>query len=305
MLEYGLSLLVGLALLLYGAERVVESVVAVAAAFGVPTLLVGGTLVAAGSSIPEITTALYAGVYGAGDFAVGHIIGSATSQITLGVGVVSLLRPLQLEREKVKIYGAGMIAAMVLMIATVRSGTVSRVEGGLLAVAYLGFLAVRVRGDDHADAVERHRDADRSIRHAVGWIVLGLAGVVVGGHLLVVGSRSLAVALGVPEYLIGLVTGLGTTAPEIAIAALAVDRNEGDIAVGTLFGSNVTDPLFSLGLGALVDGFVIDHVAATMVSGAYMTAVAALVAGLFYVNGGIGRRSAVGCIALYVPTYAL
>ncbi|WP_435066627.1 sodium:calcium antiporter [Haloplanus sp. C73] len=305
MLGDALALLVGLALLLYGADRVVKSVVAIAGAFGVPTLLVGGTLVAVGSSLPEITTALYAGVYGAGDFVVGHIIGSATSQITLGVGVVALLSPLQLRREKVTVYGVAMIAAMSLMLLGVRSGTITRLEGGLLVAAYLVFVGIRLRDDDHVGAVERHRDDDRSLGRAALWVVLGFAFVAVGGHLLVVNSRSLAVALAVPEYLIGLVTGLGTTAPEIVIAALAVGRGEGDIAIGTLFGSNVTDPLFSLGLGALVDGYAIDHVGATMASGTYMLGVAALVVLLFYVNGGISRRAAVGCIALYGPTYLL
>jgi len=305
MLGHVLALLGGLAVLLFGADRVVSSIVAIAEAFGVPTLLVGGTLVAVGSSIPEVTTAVYAGIYGAGDFVVGHIIGSATSQITLGVGVVALLSPLRLSREKVTVYGVGMIAAMALMLLGLRSGTLTRVEGAGLVAAYLVFVAVRLRDGEHAGAVERHRDPDRSLVRAGLWLVVGFALVVVGGHLLVVNSRALAVALEVPEYLVGLVTGLGTTAPEIVIAAFAVGRDEGDIAIGTLFGSNVTDPLFSLGLGALVDGYAIEQVGATMASGTYMLAVATLVVLVFYVNGGISRKAAVGCIALYAPTYVL
>jgi cation:H+ antiporter len=305
MLGHAIFVCLGLALLLYGGERAVEAAVSLARAFGLPTLLIGGTLVAIGSSIPEIATALYAGIYNTGDFAAGHIIGSATSQITLGVGVVALLAPLRLERRKVCFYGAAMIVAMGLMVLAIGSGTVTRFEGAGLVIAYLVFLVVRIRTDEDASAVDRVADADHSPARATAWILVGFALVAVGGHLRVANSRALAVALGIPEYLLGLVTGLGTTTPEIVIAALAVHRGEGDIAVGTLFGSNITDPLFSFGLGAAVSGFTIEHTAATVVSGGYMIAVSALVAVLFFLNGGISRRVAVGCIALYVPTYLL
>ena len=296
---------VGLALLIYGGERAVAAAVTIATAFGLPTLLVGGTLVAGGSSIPEITTAVYAGLYGAGDFVVGHIIGSVTSQITLGVGVVALLSPLRLERAKVRFYGAGVILAMSLLLIAIRSGTVTRVEGGGLVAAYLCFLGIRIRTDGHATLVERHADGDRSVRRAAAWIAVGFALVAAGGHLLVVHSTALAVSLGVPDYLLGLVTGLGTTLPEIAIAALAIRRDEADIAVGTLFGSNVTDPLFSLGAGAAVGGLAVDRVAPTVASTVYAIAVSIVVVALFYLNGEINRRAAVGCIAMYVPTFLL
>jgi cation:H+ antiporter len=266
--------------------------------------LVGGTLVAVGSSVPEIATAVYGGLYGAGDFVVGHVIGSATSQITLGIGVVSLLSPLSLSRRKVAVYGVGMVAAMGLMTLAVGSGGITRLEGGGLVAAYCLFLAVRVHADD--DALADHvDDADDPPRRAAGWIVLGFALVTVGGHLLVTNSEAVAVTLGVPAYFLGLVTGLGTTAPEVVIAALAVHRGEGDIAVGTLFGSNVTDPLFSLGVGALAGGLAIEHVGATLASASYMIAAATLVVLLFLATGGISRRAAVGCIALYVPTFVL
>jgi cation:H+ antiporter len=305
MLTHALTVGIGLALLLYGGEKAVEAAVAIARRFGVPTLLIGGTLVAVGSSIPEVATAVYAGLYGAGDFAVGHIIGSATSQITLGIGVVALLTPLHLERQKVGFYGLGMILAMGLMILAIGSGLVTRLEGACLVLAYLFFLALRIRTDRDSSAIDRVGEPGHSHRMAGVWILVGFTLVATGGHLLVTGSRALAVSLGVPEYLLGLMTGLGTTTPEIVIAALAVHRDEGDIAVGTLFGSNVTDPLFSFGLGALVGGFSIEHTGATVLSGGYMLAVSTVVVALFYVNGGISRRGALGCIALYAPTYLL
>lgn len=303
MISHAVLVCVGLAVLIYGGERSVEAAVALARGFGLPMTFVGGTLVAVGSSVPEITTALYAGVYGAGDLAVGHIVGSATSQITLGIGIVALLSPLSLEREKVGYYGIGMILAMGLMLLSIRSGTITRLEGAGLVAAYLLFLAVRLRTDD---AVGRQVDESALSRtRATGVILFGFALVAVGGHLLVSEGRALAVALGVPEYLLGLVTGLGTTLPEIVIAALAAHRDRSGIAVGTLFGSNVTDPLLSLGAGAVVGEFTLTHVSATVASTGYMIAASTVVVALFLTTGGIGRRAAVACIALYVPTYLL
>jgi len=305
MITHVLGICVGIALLLYGAERAVDAAIALAHGLGVPTLLVGGTLVAVGSSVPEIATSMYAGLYGAGGFVVGHIIGSATSQITVGIGVVALLSPLSLERLKVGVYGVAMVGAMGLMVLAIRSGTVSRLEGGGLIAAYLLFVAVRVHSDDEETVADRIDDADHPPVRAIAWIIVGFALVAIGGHLLVVQSGALAAALGVPSYLLGLVTGLGTTAPEILIAGLAVRRGEGDIAVGTLFGSNVTDPLFSLGVGALVGGLTIDHVGPTVASATYMITAAALVTVVFVSTGGISRRAAVGCIVLYAPTFLL
>ena len=305
MFAHALGVSVGLVLLLYGAQRAVDAAIDLARAFGLPTLLIGGTLVAIGSSVPEISTALYAGLYGAGDFAVGHVVGSATSQITVGIGVVALLSPLSLERGKIAVYGVGMIAAMGVMLLVVESGAITRVEGVAMVALYCLFLVVRVHADEESVTASSDGDPDRPLGHTAGWMVVGFVLVAVGGHLLVAHSEAVAVSLGVPAYLLGLVTGFGTTVPEITIAALAVHRNEGDIAVGTLLGSNVTDPLFSLGVGAIVGGFAIERVGATLTSATYMMVAAGLVALWFFLTGGISRRAAVGCIALYVPTFLL
>jgi cation:H+ antiporter len=173
-----------------------------------------------------------------------------------------------------------------------------------MVVAYCLFLVVRIHADEGA-VTSRIDDPDLSSTGAAGWIVVGFGLVAVGGHLLVASSEAVAVSVGVPAYMLGLVTGFGTTIPEVTIAAFAVHRDEADIAVGTLLGSNVTDPLFSLGLGALVGGLAIDHVGATVASASYMLVAAALVALVFFVTGGISRRAAVGCIVLYLPTFVV
>ncbi|WP_234403534.1 sodium:calcium antiporter [Halarchaeum acidiphilum] len=128
-----------------------------------------------------------------------------------------------------------------------------------MCACYLGFLAVVVDRTDFADHATDH-DGIHEPRRAVAWLACGLALVLVGGHLLVTEGRAFALAVGLPSYFVGAITGLGTTIPEIVVALQAVREGESGIAVGTLLGSNVTDPLFSLGFGAAVGGLHVAHV---------------------------------------------
>ena len=299
-----LTLVAGVGMLVLGSDRTVQGASTIARERGVSTFFVGVTLVAIGSSLPEIATAIYGAAYGQGSLVVGHVVGSATSQITLGVGVVALLAPLSATREEVATYGTGMVAAMAVMLLAVASGTVTRIQGVLMALAYLAFVAVRYVYTEH-DAVGSRLPEEEAIDRPLPWAIVGLALVVAGGHLLVTGARGVAVSVGVPTYLLGLITGLGTTTPEIVVAALAVRREQGGIAVGTLFGSNITDPLFSLGVGAAVAPLSVEPLEPTLFSVGYMLAVSATVALVFYRREEVGRRTAAGCLLLYVPALFL
>ncbi|WP_435115228.1 sodium:calcium antiporter [Halolamina sp. C58] len=295
-----LALVVGVAMLVFGSDRTVQGASTIARERGVSTFFVGVTLVAIGSSLPEIATAIYGAAYGQGSLVVGHVVGSATSQITLGIGVVALLAPLSATREEVATYGAGMVVAMGVMLLAVSSGTVTRLQGVLMALAYLGFVAVRYAYTDHDGVASRLSESD-AIDRPLLWAAAGIVLVVAGGHLLVTGARGVAVSVGVPTYLLGLITGLGTTTPEIVVAALAVRRDRGGIAVGTLFGSNITDPLFSLGVGAAVAPLAVENLDATLLSVGYMLVVSAAVAGVFYRRDEVGRWVGTACLLLYLP----
>ena len=138
---------------------------------------------------------------------------------------------------------------------------------------------------------------------AVPWIVLGLGMVVVGGHLLVTGGVEIARSIGVSEYTLGLLAGLGTTVPEIVVAGVAAREGSGGISVGAILGSNITDPVFSLGLGALVADVRVSDLAGVTASMTYMLAVSVVVLALFYWREGIDRPAAVVCLLLYLPSF--
>ncbi len=297
------SLCVGLLFLVYGSDWTVSSATAFAQLLGVSTLFVGVTIVAIGSSIPEIATSIYGSVYGTGDFVVAHIVGSATSQITLGIGVLAFTTALTFDRETVRRYGVGMLVAMTVMLAGVWIGRISRLAGGLMAVVYLGFLAFRFEHDDYREAIDHRVGGSLSRPRLVGQLLAGLALVVLGGHLLITGAEGVAAELGAPWYLLGIVTGLGTTTPEIAIGVSSMYHDEQSVAVGTLLGSNITDPLFSLGIGAVVGTIVIDNPA--VLGTAYMLVASAAVLLLAYRRRSFGRYEGAVCVVLYVPTFLL
>ena len=292
----------GLALLVVGADRLIEGAGELALYYGLSAFFVGVTVVSIGTSIPEMTTSLYGAWYGAGDMVVGNIVGSETAQITLGVGIVALIAPIRARRRQTLIYGGGMILAMVIMMLTLEDAVVSRSEGVLMMIAYAVFIHDLYSHEGGREIAGEVLEERRGPRETVPWIVFGLVLVVGGGHVMVTNGIELARLLGIPEFLLGLLTGLGTTAPELVVAGLAAHRGAGGISVGALLGSNITDPVFSLGIGALVADVVVSD---PLLTGAttYMLAVSAVVLGLMLWRRGISRRLALVCILLYLPSF--
>jgi len=294
----------GLGLLVVGADRMIEAAGELALYYGLSAFFVGVTVVSIGTSVPEMTTSLYGAYYGAGDMVVGNIVGSETAQITLGVGIVALIAPFEARRRNVLVYGGGMLLAMIVMILTLEDGVIGRSEGFLMMLAYVVFLHDMYSNEGGGEIAGEVLEERQTPRETVPWILLGLALVVLGGHLMVQNGIDLAATVGVPEYILGLLTGLGTTAPELVVAGLAAYRGAGGISVGALLGSNITDPVFSLGIGALL--------ADVSVSGAvlgrsieYMLGVSLLVLLVMYWREGIDRPTAVGCLLLYLPTFVV
>jgi cation:H+ antiporter len=302
LVELGLFV-VGLLALVGGADRAVTAAGDLALYYGVSAFFVGVTVISVGTSVPEMVTSVYAAYYGAGDLVVGNIVGSETAQITLAVAVVAFVSPFVADRRNVLVYGSAMLLAMIVMMLTLSDGVVGRSEGFLMMLAYLQFVYTLYTNEGGEEIAEEVIEEVRAPREAVPWILGGLLLVVVGGQLMVTNGVVLARLAGVPEYLVGLLTGLGTTVPEIVVAGIAAAEGQGGISVGSILGSNITDPVFSLGVGAVFFDVVVENTAALQVSLAYMFVVSVVVLGLFYWRRGIDRRAAVVCLLLYLPSF--
>ncbi|HVS13480.1 MAG TPA: calcium/sodium antiporter [Thermoanaerobaculia bacterium] len=256
-----LLFLAGLVLLLGGAELLVRGASRLAVGLGISPLVVGLTVVAFGTSSPELAVSVRAALTGDGaaDIAVGNVVGSNIANVLLILGLSAVIAPLAVSRQLVRLDVPIMVGSSLLLVWMARDGSLGRLEGALLfagVVAYTAFAIVQSRRET---AERGHLDPDpdelRGRRLAIDalLVVAGLALLVVGARWLVDGAVTLATLLGVSELIIGLtVVAVGTSLPELATSALAAWRGQRDIAVGNVVGSNTFNILSVLGASALV-----------------------------------------------------
>jgi cation:H+ antiporter len=261
-------LIVGILFLWKGSDYAVDGGKRLAAAFGIGETIFGLTIVSVGTSLPEIFTNIYSAVRIRGGtetsgIAVGTVIGSEIGQITLVLGVAALVGTMRVELNALRRDGAVMILALGAMAAVGLDGRVTQLEGGLLCLAYVGYLWYLARSYSIGARVQREirEGAEERIKVAVELLRMGagLAIVLVGGTLVVNNATELATDLGVSQTLVGiLVVGVGTSLPELSIGITGIRRDAAGLSLGALLGSNITDPTLSLGSGALISGFEFD-----------------------------------------------
>jgi cation:H+ antiporter len=263
-----LMFLGGLILLVIGANVLVRGASKLALSFGISPLVVGLTIVAFGTSAPEVAVSVGAVLDGRDDIAIGNVVGSNIFNVLFILGVSALITPLivniQLIRQEVPI----MIGASLLLLALGLDGRLSFFDGSFLFVlllAYTMFLVVQSRRetraakDEYADEIKLAEAGAWDSRLPVQLLLIGagLAALVFGSDYLVQASVNFAKAMGVSDLVIGLtIVAAGTSMPEVATSITAAIKGERDIAVGNVVGSNTFNILGCLGLSGLVSGDV-------------------------------------------------
>ena len=259
-----LLFVVGLVLLYFGAEFLVAGSSAVALRLGVAPLIVGLTVVAFGTSAPELLVCLTAAFTGSDDISVGNIVGSNIANIALILGVASLIRPLEVHVQAVRREFPVMVVAAIMMVLVCLDGRITRIEGAILAIGmvfYLlyAFVAAKRGGEDgEAAQLEELEDievdeSEQGSARDYAKIAGGMFGLAGGAWLMVESARSLAQDFGIPELVIGItVVAFGTSLPELATSIVAAYRDESDISVGNVIGSNIFNIFLVLGLSSVV-----------------------------------------------------
>ena len=250
-------LLLGLGLLVVGAELLVRGASRLAGAAGIPPLVIGLTVVAFGTSAPELAVSLSATFGGEPDIAMGNVVGSNIFNVLFILGISALVAPLVVARQVVRSEVPVMIVASALLWILALDGAIGRVEGGLLFAGIVAYTAVLIR-NGRRDTASAARDGAleppppaRPVLD-VATVVVGLVLLVQGSRWLVDGAVEIAGALGLSELVIGLtIVAAGTSLPELATSVIASIRGERDIAVGNVVGSNIFNILCILGLSAL------------------------------------------------------
>jgi cation:H+ antiporter len=264
-------LVAGLVLLVAGAEFLVRGAARLARAMGISPLVVGLTVVAFGTSAPELAVSVQSSLSGRADLAVGNVVGSNIFNVLFILGVSALITPLVVSRQLVRLDVPLMIGTSLLVVVLSLDGMIDRAEGALLfggILAYTGFLIRQSRRETAATG-EPDNDAARgrpSVVRNVALVAAGFGLLIIGSRWLLAGAMQIAASVGVSELVIGLtIVAAGTSLPEVATSVLASIRGERDIAVGNVVGSNIFNLLAVLGLSALVapDGVGVTRAVAT------------------------------------------
>ncbi len=313
-----LFFVLGLTALIAGAELLVRGASKLALAWGISPLVVGLTIVAFGTSSPEMAVTVGAALEGNVDIALGNTVGSNVFNVLFILGVSALIAPLVVHAQLVQQEVPIMIGATVLLIVLMVDGVVGRVDAALLVVllaAYTGFLVVQSRRQTRATADEYAGEVGRKAGQSARWdrhwavqallVVGGLALLVLGSRWLVGAAVAFAQALGLSELVIGLtIVAAGTSLPEVATSIAAAVKGERDIAVGNVVGSNTFNILGCVGLAGLAAPAGLPVAPAVLHFDAWvMLAVAAACLPIFFTGREIARWEGavfVGYYAAYV-----
>lgn len=264
-----ISLIVGLALLVAGAEFLVRGSASLALRLGIQPLVIGLTIVALGTSSPELLVSVKAALQNSPGLSLGNVIGSNICNIALILGIAAVIRPIEVHRQLLRLDIPVMVVSSIVLCLFLLNGILERWEGALLfaaLLAYVGYSIIKAR--QMRAALETfdttHGDIEIESRRPLTLFALiagGLTLLLIGANLFVDGAIALAEMLGVSKAVIGLtIVALGTSLPELATSVVASVKKEGDISAGNVIGSNIFNLLCILGITALIQPLLSDAI---------------------------------------------
>lgn len=254
LLQLGL-LVVGFVLLIKGADVFVDGASELSERFGIPQIVIGLTIVAMGTSLPEASVSLFSALKGSSGITIGNVLGSNVANVLLILGVTALIRNIPVEKPTIRYELPFLIGISVLLpIMGLFDNEVSRLEGGILIalmVVYLLYLLWRSKR--YPDTLEVEAENNAPLWKMLLLIVIGIGMIAVGSDLAVDAATELAHMLGVSDRIIGLtIIALGTSLPELVTSVVAALKGKTDIAIGNIVGSNIFNILFVAGLTAVI-----------------------------------------------------
>lgn len=258
-----LLLLLGFGILIKGADFLVNGASSAAKKYGISNLAIGLTVVAFGTSMPELIVSLLSALNGKNDASFGNVIGSNNFNLLFILGIAGLIYPLVVQRNTVKYeVPLSLLAAGVLFLLVNDSlwggegaGSLSRIDSIILLAFFAGFIFYIYRTMSHTTDLEEGEPIKiYSMPLAIGMVILGLAMLIGGGQLVVNNALEIARAYGLSEKLIGLtILAAGTSLPELATSCVAAYRKNTDIAIGNVVGSNIFNIFFILGVTGVIN----------------------------------------------------
>lgn len=310
------AVIVGLAVLVWSADKFVDGAVGIAEYCGMSTLLIGMVIVGFGTSAPELTVSAISASQGNPELALGNAYGSNIANIALILGATALISPILMQRSVIRGDLPILIAVSILSIVLVWDGSVVRWNGVLLLVVFalvMGYSIWRELKKAKAEASNFAEDESAGKQASLGksilWLVLGLALLVASSRALVWGAVEIARTLGVSDLLIGLtIVAIGTSLPELASSIAAARKGENDLALGNIIGSNLFNTLAVVGLAATISPMDEIEKAVTYRDMPLMTALTVALIVLGFRRKGDGRLNRIAgaiLLAIYAGYLAL
>ena len=313
------AVIVGLAVLVWSADKFVDGAVGVAEFCGMSTLLIGMVVVGFGTSAPELTVSAISASQGNPELALGNAYGSNIANIALILGATALISPILMQRSVLRGDLPILLAVSVLSIILVWDGSVARWNGILLLAVFAAAMAYSIRRELRKAKLERSESQSgnvdiaepkkASLGKSVFWLLLGLVLLVVSSRALVWGAVEIARTLGVSDLLIGLtIVAIGTSLPELASSIAAARKGENDLALGNIIGSNLFNTLAVVGLAATISPMQEIEKAVTYRDMPLMIALTVALIVLGYRRKGDGRLNRIAgaiLLAVYVGYLAL
>ena len=255
------AVVLGLAVLVWSADRFVEGAAAVARHLGMAPLVIGMVIIGFGTSAPEMVVSALASMQGNPALALGNAYGSNITNIALVLGITALLAPIAVKSVVIRREMPVLIAITLLSAVFLLDYQITRFEATLLLVVFFGYMGWSVwigsKSSDDSLAAEYTEELDSHplpMKPAIIWLIIGLLLLIVSSRALVWGAVNIAVSLGVSDLVIGLtVVAIGTSLPELASAIAATRKNEHDLALGNVIGSNMFNTLAVVGIAGAIE----------------------------------------------------
>ena len=253
-------LIVGFVFLIKGSDFFVDGSSSIASLLKIPTIIVGLTIVAFGTSAPEAAVSITSSLAGNNAMAVSNVIGSNLFNILMVIGVSALLGDLLMEKSVLNKDLPFLVAITVLFAAFILIGwNITSIEGIILLAILIAYVLYLIRSSKKSKDANKVEKAKLSLPVSIIFIVVGLAGIILGGDLVVKSASSIAMALGMSETLVGLtIVAIGTSLPELVASLTAFKKGENQIVIGNVIGSNIFNILFVLGASSAISEIPLD-----------------------------------------------
>ncbi len=256
-----LLLVFGIVVVLKSADWLTNGAVGLATRLGISQIVIGLTIVAIGTSMPEFFVSIVSAIKGTPDLAVGNIVGSNIFNVLLIVGVAATVAPITIQRGTVRRDIPIAIIASIMLMVMMLDDTISRIDALILFVAFIAFIWITLRDSKNASNEEDSSKETIGVGKSAFLILVGLVGLVLGSNIFVDNASSLAHAWGISDAIIGLtIVAGGTSLPELATSVVAARKGDSGIAIGNVLGSNVFNILMILGLTGLISPMHIQNI---------------------------------------------